>query len=88
MIVSSLSVAFRVLIIFCPKLRVLMLKSSLIKLRQCSAANKLSNIMIGDWFLIHQLGKNIDKLVYFDFLELLARKLEPHKNDENNDVNV
>lgn len=54
---------------------------SMIKITQYSVVDKLSTtLQVGDWFVIHQLGKNIDKLAFIDFLEVLVRKLEPDKD--------
>ena len=36
----------------------------------------------GDWFLLYQLGKNIDPLIFREFIEALYKKLEAKERGE------
>jgi innexin len=36
---------------------------------------------IGDWFLLYQLGKNIDPLIFREFIGDLYKKLESKERD-------
>jgi len=35
---------------------------------------------IGDWFILYQLGKNIDPLIFRELVSDLARKLDGKEN--------
>jgi len=36
---------------------------------------------IGDWFLLYQLGKNIDPLIFREFVADLYKKMESKQRD-------
>ena len=40
------------------------------------------NLMVGDWFMLDQLAKNIDPIILFEFLEELYKKMEDQTNFE------
>ena len=45
--------------------------------------NYINNCSLGDWFVLYQLSKNLDKLFFMDFLTLLSTKHEA--GDEESD---
>merc|ERR1712113_540320 len=45
--------------------------------------NYINNCSLGDWFVLYQLSKNLDKLFFMDFLTLLSTKNEA--GDEESD---
>ena len=45
--------------------------------------NYIYNCSLGDWFVLYQLSKNLDKLFFMDFLALLSTKHEA--GDEESD---
>lgn len=39
-----------------------------------------SECKIGDWFLLYQLGKNMDPIAYKDFMHELYKKIDADEN--------
>lgn len=79
-VLSGLNLAYRVAIVVLPKFRLLLLKA---KLRlappdQVETINK--NCRIGDWFVLYQLGKNIDPLIFKEVISDLVKKLDGNEN--------
>lgn len=64
------------LTIFGPQVRMYLLraKSRLAEPRQIEAIAQ--KCQIGDWFVLYQLGKNMDPLIYRELIQDLARRLE------------
>ncbi|XP_017784565.1 PREDICTED: innexin inx2 [Nicrophorus vespilloides] len=75
-VLSGISLIYRLAVIMGPKLRLYLLRA-----RSRMADNEYivkiaNNCHIGDWFVLYQLGKNIDPLIYKEVIEELAMKLE------------
>ncbi|XP_059619292.1 innexin inx2 [Phlebotomus argentipes] len=81
-VLTALSVAFRIAVIFVPKIRLYLLRAR----SKLSAHQDVENIskkcQIGDWFVLYQLGKNIDPLIYKEVISDLALKLDESLFDE------
>jgi len=75
-VVSALQMAYRLVVIFSPRLRELLLKSR----SRLTVMHKIEGICrrsgLGDWFMLYQLGKNIDPLIYKEFMGELYLKYE------------
>jgi len=82
-ILSGISLVYRIAVIMGPKLRYLLLRARS-RLSTSEEIETISNACkIGDWFLLYQLGKNIDALVYKEVLFDLAMKISGRApNDE------
>lgn len=67
---------YRLLTIFGPQVRMYLLraKARLSDQRQIDAIAQ--KCQIGDWFVLYQLGKNMDPLIYRELIQDLARRLE------------
>jgi len=75
-VLSGLCLFYRLMVIFLPKTRAMVLKW-----RARLAPKDYTDIVvrksqIGDWFLLYLLGKNMEPIVYKEFITDLARKLE------------
>uniref|UniRef100_A0A0K8TLK0 Innexin n=1 Tax=Tabanus bromius TaxID=304241 RepID=A0A0K8TLK0_TABBR len=75
-VLSGLSLLYRIAVVIGPKVRLLLLRAR----SRLSSHNDIKNItdkcQIGDWFVLYQLGKNIDPLIYKEVIADLAAKLE------------
>ncbi|CAH1176180.1 unnamed protein product [Phaedon cochleariae] len=75
-VLSGISLLYRVAVVVGPKIRLYLLRT------QCriAAPDQMETIAnkceIGDWFVLYQLGKNIDPLIFKEVINDLAKKLE------------
>lgn len=74
-ILSGLCIVYRVAVVICP-----MLRYYLLKIRFNLIANKdvqivLDKFQLGDWFVLYQLGKEIDVMTFRHLVTSLAKKL-------------
>lgn len=75
-ILSGISLVYRVAVCFWPKVRLYLLRA-----RSRLSSHKdvefiADKCQIGDWFILYQLGKNIDPLIYKEVITDLAQKLD------------
>jgi len=81
-IVTGIQVIYRIITLIVPTLREMLLKSR----SRLSPTYRIEGICrrlaIGDWFLLYQLGKNIDPLIFKDFLGDLFKRLDEGINIE------
>ncbi|XP_011170209.1 innexin inx2 [Solenopsis invicta] len=80
-ILSGFSLLYRVAVIFAPKLRMVLLRvrSRLSPHYQIKIIS--DKCQFGDWFVLYQLGKNIDPLIYKQLITDLATKLQGPSRD-------
>jgi innexin len=75
-ILSGISLIYRIAVCFWPKVRLYLLRAR----SRLSAHEDVEHIagkcQIGDWFILYQLGKNIDPLIYKEVITDLAAKLD------------
>ncbi|XP_008545935.1 innexin inx2 [Microplitis demolitor] len=75
-IVSGLSLMYRAAVVALPKLRLMILRARS-RISSQSEIQLISNrFQIGDWFVLYQLGKNIDPLVFKQLITDLATRFE------------
>jgi hypothetical protein len=79
---TAIQIIYRLAVLFTPRLRELLLRarSRLAPLYEIEAVCRKSRI--GDWFLLYQLGKNIDPLIFREFIRDLHKKMESQKDME------
>ncbi|XP_015108560.1 innexin inx2 [Diachasma alloeum] len=75
-ILSGLSLAYRAAVVAGPKLRLVLLRARSRLSPQDQIETISQRFQIGDWFVLYQLGKNIDPLVYKDLVSDLAQRFE------------
>lgn len=77
---SALSLIYRAAVVTGPKLRLILLRAR----SRLSSQDQIETIskrcQIGDWFILYQLGKNIDPLIYKQLIADLAKKFEGKEN--------
>lgn len=77
---SGLSLFYRVAVLIGPKLRMVLLRARSRLSPQDQVKIISDKCQIGDWFILYQLGKNIDPLVYKQLIADLAIKLQGKEN--------
>lgn len=75
-VVSGLSIIYRAAIVISPTVRLYLLRAR----SRLSPQDQIETIsrkcQIGDWFVLYQLGKNIDPLIFKELVADLAKKLD------------
>ncbi|XP_032666521.1 innexin inx2 [Odontomachus brunneus] len=79
-ILSALSLAYRMAVIISPKLRYVLLRARSRLSPQDQMKIISDKCQIGDWFVLYQLGKNMDPLVYKQLIADLASKVQGKEN--------
>jgi len=72
--VSAVQMFYRVMVIMVPCLRATLLKVRARMVPHYKVSEVCRQARLGDWFLLYQLGKNMDSLVYREFMEELHKK--------------
>lgn len=75
-ILSGISLVYRVAVFIGPKIRMLLLRARSRLSKQGDIENIANRCQIGDWFILYQLAKNIDPLIYKEIIEDLVSKIE------------
>lgn len=75
-IVSGISLAYRAAVVVWPKVRLYLLRARSRLSQHSDVENIVDKCQIGDWFVLYQLGKNIDPLIYKEIISDLAAKLD------------
>ncbi|KAK4304115.1 hypothetical protein Pmani_023940 [Petrolisthes manimaculis] len=75
-VLTGLALVYRIVILVAPPVRKIMLRVRS-SLTPSSTVDALSaKCQIGDWFLLYQLAKNMDPIIYREFLEELNHKMK------------
>ncbi|XP_072398332.1 innexin shaking-B isoform X1 [Diabrotica undecimpunctata] len=77
-ILTFLTVVYRIIIIFSPRMRVYLLRMRYRLVRGDVIDTIVRRSKMGDWFLFYMLGENVDSLIFRDVLQELAHKLNRH----------
>lgn len=75
-VLSGISLIYRMAVIMGPKLRLYLLRARAKLALQVDIERIAKKCQIGDWFVLYQLGKNIDPLIFKEVITDLAMKLE------------
>jgi len=83
-IITAIQVLYRLATCFMPSMREMLLKA---RSRLTKKPGQVEMICrkfgLGDWFLLYQLGKNIDPLIFREFLSDLHSKLQRMDSEKN-----
>lgn len=74
--VTALSLIYRAVVIAFPPLRLYLLRARSRLSPQEQIETIAKKCKIGDWFVLYQLGKNIDPLIYKELISDLSKKME------------
>lgn len=77
-VLTFLTVVYRIIIIFSPRMRVYLLRIRYRLVRREVIDTIVRRSKMGDWFLFYMLGENVDSLIFRDVLQDLAHKLNRH----------
>jgi hypothetical protein len=77
---TVLDIIYIILLFLVPPMRVMLLERKTKNMKGAADIIK-KKANIGDWFVIHQLSKNMDEILFQDFMEKFSEKLktEPPK---------
>lgn len=67
---------YRVAVVMGPKVRLYLLRARSRLSDHSDIENIANKCQIGDWFILYQLGKNIDPLIYKEVISDLANKFD------------
>lgn len=75
-IISSLNLVYRIAVVSMPNLRLYLLSAKSRLTSRTELEKIIKECKIGDWFVLYQLGKNINSLIFKELLSELANKLD------------
>lgn len=75
-VLSGLNLVYRTAVVVMPKFRLLLLRARSRLAPQEVVETITKKCQIGDWFILYQLGKNIDPLIFKELVSDLAKKLD------------
>ena len=58
-----------------PWLRLCILKARARLVKQSEVENICRRLRLGDWFILYQLGKNMDRMIFREFMEKLHKRM-------------
>ncbi|KAG5680668.1 hypothetical protein PVAND_010162 [Polypedilum vanderplanki] len=79
-ILTSLTVMYRIIIIFSPRMRVYLLRLRFRLVRRDAIEIIVRRSKMGDWFLLYMLGENIDSIIFRDVMGDLANRLNNNQH--------
>lgn len=74
-VLTGLCIIYRAAIVMSPSLRLYLLRARSRLSSQKDVQIIADKFQLGDWFILYQLGKNIDPLIFKDLVSSLANKL-------------
>lgn len=75
-ILTGVSLLYRFAVVFMPKVRLYLLRARSRLSTHEDVESISTKCQLGDWFILYQLGKNIDPLIYKEIIADLSLKLE------------
>jgi len=76
---TALCLVYRFAIVMSPGLRLYLLRARSRFALQKDVQALTDKYQLGDWFILYQLGKNVDPLVYKDLISVLAQEVSSRK---------
>jgi len=75
-VITTLQMIYRLLVLILPCLRATLIKVRARLVPQYKVSEVCSQTRLGEWFLLYQIGKNMDSFIYREFLLELHQKWE------------
>ena len=66
---------YRLVLLAVPWLRLCILKARARLVKQSEVENICRRLRLGDWFILYQLGKNMDPMIFREFMEKLHKRM-------------
>ena len=79
--ISGIQLIYRLICMFTPRMREMLLRARARLAPMYQVETVCRRQSMGDWFLLYQLGKNIDPLVFKEFINDLSNKIEQRDRD-------
>ena len=75
---------YRLALLVMPGLRLCILKQRARLVGRMEMENICRRLRLGDWFILYQLGKNMDPMIFREFMEKLDKRML--ENVPNNNI--
>jgi hypothetical protein len=79
--ISGIQLIYRLFCLFVPRMREMLLRARARLAPMYQVETVCRRQGMGDWFLLYQLGKNIDPLVFKEFIHELHKKIEARDSE-------
>ena len=70
-----LQTVYRLALLLLPALRLCVLRQRARLVTQAELDNICRRLRLGDWFVLYQLGKNMDPMIFREFMEKLHKTM-------------
>ena len=70
-----LQTVYRLALLLLPALRLCVLRQRARLVTQAELDNICRRLRLGDWFVLYQLGKNMDPMIFREFMEKLHKRM-------------
>ena len=71
----SLQTVYRLSLLAVPWLRICIMKARARLVRQAEVEDICRKVRLADWFILYQLGKNMDPMIFREFMEKLHKRM-------------
>ena len=71
----SLQTVYRLTLLAVPWLRICIMKARARLVRQAEVEDICRKVRLADWFILYQLGKNMDPMIFREFMEKLHKRM-------------
>lgn len=75
-VISAFHMVYRIIVVCCPSFRALLLRARSRLAPQEDIDLITKKCRIGDWFVLYQMGKNINPVIFREFLSELVQRLD------------
>ena len=66
---------YRLILLVVPWLRLCIMKARARLVKQVEVEDICRRVRLGDWFILYQLGKNMDPVIFREFMEKLHKTM-------------
>jgi len=84
-LVTAIQVIYRLISLSLSGARELLLRTRARLVQDYKVEGVCRKSRLGDWFILYQLGKNMDPIIFKDFIEKLYERMNPKHNEAYND---
>jgi len=86
-IATGIFTIYRLALLVMPGLRLCILNQRARLVGRMEVENICRRLRLGDWFILYQLGKNIDPMIFREFMEKLHKRMLDMETVPNNNIN-
>jgi hypothetical protein len=81
--ITGVKLIYRLVVVVLPKFREIILRSKVRHASLTKIQTICTEFSLGDWFLLNQLGKNLDTLIFRDFIDALYERVIRRQKESN-----